>query len=430
MHARLAPVPTRTPSEARLDAWWDVFLPALWGESELARMALETLAPENLSDVAERAAGHAIAARALLVMRRPAEAWRHAERAFAVGGPESDALATFLVPEGAIHAARRMQSASRPGLRADAACDLAAVRLAQGDADAARDAIATARGLCARHAESARWERFLTSTPDPVSTVQSLAAARARRTLCREPGALDAVELLPLARDGWVSAERLRRRVLLPPSTALRVRPRSALAALADAGICDTHFAMLEEYGALVPEHPLVDIEWHADQLRALVREGRPSVDAAHRLWEAGRALDVVAATDAAHLIVALGTHDPTLSPLAYGVATWALQVEPEEEALWRAYRAFHGAVAGRPDAAEDARAALADPGCPATVWVLAVAALRALGDAASVAAATRAAGRRADLVQARVAARSRGAFLPRMQVTPRLRPRAAEADN
>ena len=128
MHVLAVPASV-SRSPITLDPWWDVYLPALWGEREVVREAL-ALVEENVDEDGARGAAYAVGARALLVLRCPAEAWRFAERAFAAGGPEADALATFLRPNGLARAEERFAASSRPGARADAACDQAVLHLA------------------------------------------------------------------------------------------------------------------------------------------------------------------------------------------------------------------------------------------------------------------------------------------------------------
>jgi hypothetical protein len=363
-----------------IDPWWDLYLPASFGEVDAVLDALE--AAELLAVTADRAELYAVAARSFLVIGRFVEAERLAERAFAAGGPEADALATFMRGDGTSRALERMAAATRPGLAADAACDLAALRLANNDATGARAAIARAEELCPGHREAARWARLLGTEGDLRNILRdSRDPRRARRAT---PGpVLDAVELIPTRRTGWVSSERYVRRLvgaLGAASSSAWAPADTALGALQDCGVTTLFFALEGEYAKLPADHPLVRLELAADEVRALVDEARDARVASALLWRDASAIDVVSGEDAAQLLVGLATHDPRLAPQGLRAAVWLREQCPDRGTLWDGYRAWLGAIAGAPDLAL-ARAVATERPVDPVGWRLAIEALRAGGD-------------------------------------------------
>jgi hypothetical protein len=408
-----------------MDPWWDIFLPATFGETACALDAIDNI--DHAAPPGRRGAFLAVSARTLELLGRPAEAARMAERAFTIGGDEADALATFVRPSGEATALRRMAEAEDPGDRADAACDLALLRLRRGDGPGASEAIARAEAACADHAEAARWRRFLRDASDPVALVRAASdPRRARRA--RTPAARDAVELSALRRNGWMSPERVRRRVLGAPGPFGRGLPGGARDRLRQAGLAGFHFALETEYDEFEADHPLVGLEAVADALRSHVQEGRDGAGLARRLWDEACAFDDTAAEDAAHLLVALATQDRRLVPLGWSVADRMARAPGRADArLWRAYRGWLGACLGRSDASDDAWAVLARP-CPdRSAWTLAVATLRASGFERDAEAAVRVA--MGDPILRDVAT-SALRQAPRMEVSGRMTPRGAGTAN
>ena len=196
-------VPFSLPSE--LDPWWDLYLPASFGEVAGVLDLLEQI--ETFAPKGREGDYFAVGARALAVLGQHREADRFARRAFHLGGAEADALAT-LVGEGAIAIAeRRIAEGEVPGDRADAACDLAVLRLRAGDLAGAALAVARAVEECPDHAEAARWSRFLAESRDAVKLAR-LAPDPRRARRARTATQHDAVDLVPTRRTGWVSAVR------------------------------------------------------------------------------------------------------------------------------------------------------------------------------------------------------------------------------
>lgn len=284
-----------------LDPWWDLYLPATLGERDRVRAIIDSLGAVE-ADVL------AVAARALEVLGYTVEARRLAARAMRDKGEEALALATFLMPEGLQIAEMRMRRLKSPGLQADAACDAAALELLRGQPDAALERIDQAMGLCPDHREAARWSRFLT---------REEAARLLRRyrrdveRVARLPGGRDVVELVPVRATGWVSGERLRRRLLhgLPTYGARE----SALRRLQQAGVVECLFALASQYAEMPEGHGLVALELLADELVARVEEERVIAALGEELLEEAAAVDAEAGEDALRLVLALCTRAPVL---------------------------------------------------------------------------------------------------------------------
>jgi hypothetical protein len=412
---------TRFPTPTGVEPWWDIFLPATFGEIGVVLEAMERLHPDG--------DGLAVGARALYVLGRGKEADRFVEKAIEAGGEEAEALATLLRPQGIERARLRMLRCGRAGERADAACDLALLQLQRGDAIAAGAAVEEARTLCPDHTEAARWRRFLREAEDPLALVKE--GMRGGGRLAGTPCGRDAVELVPVRMSGWISPERLRARVLGGVPRELRAPAGCALGRLQDAGRHAFVFAMPGEHARLPADHPLATLEVVADELMARVGEGRPARDDARGLWEAAVAVDDVAADDAAHLLAGLATVDLALAPLAHHVADrMVARATPRERTLWTAYRAWHGWAAGRPRAPEDARDVLAVAGVDPFAWTLANAALRFAGFGPEAALEARRALRNPDLREAARKALDEPTAAPRAQVSGRLVPRGLDPAN
>jgi len=376
------------PEIPAVDPWWDLYMPAVFGDDDLVLDAFE--AAEATTPLDERGDLYAIGARAFAVIGRGLESDRLAAQAFRFGGHEAEALATVLCPDGAARAERRMARAPRLGLRADAACDLAALRLEAGDVPGARAAIAEAARVCPGHAEAARWLRFFGDTPLPLDAVRRSRSSRRKQ---REAGGAvrDAADLLPVRRTGWLSAERYRRRVVGSPPLAAWAPAGTALGLLQDVGVGATFFALDMEYARLPAADPYVALELAADTLRACVDEGRDVVVPARALWTAACTFDDAARDDAAQLLAGLGTHDVRLVPVALEAVRWLAEHHPARATLWEGYRVVLLHLGGTPDL-EGARAlAQVRPG-DALSWRMALEVIRAHGVAGEADACARAA--------------------------------------
>lgn len=366
--------PTDLPDSMPIDPWWDLYMPATFGEPSAVLDAME--AAETGTPVAARGDFYAVAARAFAVLGRPVEAERLSERAFRLGGDEADALATFLCPDGIERATRRLQGSSRPGLRADGGCDLAVLLVQLGQVDGARDAVEQALTICPGHAEASRWRRFLAG--DDV--MRQVRAARDPRRNPRTKIAREAVALLPSRRTGWLSSERYHRRVLGSQTQSSSWAPAgTALGRLQDAGVSTCFFALDYEYARVPKDHPLVQLELDADALRAYVEEGREAVNAAIAFWEAADH-DPEARQDAAQLLVALATSDARLAPLGLDIAIWLAAHHPARGPLWEGYRVWLSHMVGRDTAVATARTLACIRPAEPVAWKMALEVLRAEG--------------------------------------------------
>lgn len=81
----------RLPTPHLLDPWWDLVVPALFGDRHPVSVALTAALAVSPDD----GNLHAVAARAWAALGNGPEANRCAERAFSLGGGEADALAVF-----------------------------------------------------------------------------------------------------------------------------------------------------------------------------------------------------------------------------------------------------------------------------------------------------------------------------------------------
>jgi tetratricopeptide (TPR) repeat protein len=407
-----------------IDPWWDLYLPATFGEVDAVLDALELA--EASAPLLDRGDLYAVAARAFAVLGRPKEAERLAAQAFQLGGAEADALATYTSPDGLARCRGRLAGAERPGVRADAACDLAARHLIDGNLPGARAAVAQALAACPDHGEAGRWVRLL---EEPADLGPALVFARDQRRT-RAPRTVadrDVLDLVPCRRTGWLSAERFHRRILGVPPRETWAHPRSALGHLQDAGIGVFFFALDWELGGLKADHPVVELEVLADVARARVDEGRDALPHCRRLWEAATALDETAQDDAAQLLAGLGTADARLAVLAIEAVDWLTSRRPERGLLWEGYLAWLGHLAGIPSAAERARALVRGRPADPTAWRLGLEVLRAEGFTGDVERALRAAA--ADPALAAAAGDLGDGRTPfRMVVGARITPRWPEA--
>lgn len=390
-------------------AWWDLYIPATCGDGARVRASVgrivRTCAPVGRGDA------HAVAARSFFVLGVDARARRHATAAVTLGGDEAASLATWLHGEPERWIRARAEEASTAGARADACCDGAYVAYREGRFREAVEWTARALAMCHGHGEAGRWARALVH------------AAR--------HGALpvaDAVALSPTRGNGWVAPERFRRRVLSESATLGYAPADSGWGTLLDAGVVELHFALAEEHALLPSTHPLVELERRADRVRALVAEGRDPAREAERLWRESRALDEVAAEDAAHVIVACATFSDALVELGWQVSDWALREGWEGALLWRAYRSRHAAVGRRGGAAKEGRDLLIGGTADTLALRLALEAVAIEeGPREALVASARHAG--SGVLARERAALMRGLVLPTLAlVTPRLLPRGSAA--
>lgn len=321
------------------DPWTRIYLPACADDPAAVYEAIADLEVGRDGDTA------AIAARAFLVLGRPADAARLLGLARAAGGDEVEGLLALCRRDVELLRAR-VERGADPGAAADAACDLAAAQLIDGDFAAAKAAVAEALRRCPDHLEAAHWGRFLAAEEQDPALL------------------LDGRALVPCPSNGWIAPERLGRRKLL----ALDRPEGSALARLRDAGATGFWFALPEEYAGLPGGHRLVSLELRAEAVVARVDEGRPTGALAESLW-ACAATDT--RSDVAQLLVALATRDPRLAALAVRATEWLLLHDPARAELWYGYRAWHRQQCGDRGALEDAlRVSDRDP----TAWYLAFA--------------------------------------------------------
>jgi hypothetical protein len=357
-----------------IDPWWDIYMPAAFGDADAVADAVD--AAEHLTPARDRGDLYAVAARAYALLGRGAEADRFAARAEQIGGAEADALATFLYPDGRARAERRLARGGRPGARADAACDLAALSLLAGDLAAARTAVSRAEAACPGHAEAGHWARFLDENPDPQAVIRAAVDLKPRRPASAQMRR-DVDALVPVRRRGWVSGERYVRRLLGTPPEHTWAPASTALGRLQDAGVGVYFFALDLEYARERLDHPLVRMELRADEVAALVDEERDARAAGEALWSAARALDDEASNDAAQLLASLGTADRRLAPLALDAVAWLAAHRGAQAQLWEGYRCWLGHLSGVPCAEAAWQLASTRPVDP-VAWRLAVETLRA----------------------------------------------------
>ena len=338
------------PDALTLNPWFDLYFgavlcPEFFADS-LAR--IPSIAP------ADRGNALAVAARGWMVLNRPADALRLWERAREVGGAEVESLGRFVLPQGPRLADDYAASVGPSGLRADAWCDAAALHLTTGSLDRAARAIGRALAACPEHGEALHWHRFL-SEPGVLAVAADVCGAKPSGGGI---GVEDAQALLPTRTNGWMSPERLNRRVLMdvPASPP----PGSALARFDHAGIRDYFMATDDDWARVPSTHPLAATEVAVDQLRSLVAERRPALVPARGLWESALASgDVVRVDDVAQLLCALATQDTRLIGVGSEAADWLVEHQRPGINLFAAYRALFAAIGDEPGAENLARKVL-----------------------------------------------------------------------
>lgn len=357
-----------------VDPWFDLYLPAILGESAQVRAALADLGDADGTVLA-------VAARALEVLGMALEARRYAHRAMEKGGDEALALTTFLGSDGDALTVLRMRLAKEPGRRADAACDRAVLALRRGNTEVARRWVRLAQELCPDHCEAARWLRFLDETVSPTRTTRRY---QRDHRVARATHGRDVAELFPERARGWLSVERLRRRVrndgMIWHSSAC------ALGRLQNAGVREYYFALRQELVVLPAGHRLATLELLADRLVSLAEEGRDGVGTAEQLLEQARRMDDTARADAAALIAGLSLGQPSLAPCArQGVADMERisRIRGVSPGGWPTHywEAWLGWLDGSPRRAR----ALLEGALEPVPWLLAMHTLQRAGDLAAV---------------------------------------------
>jgi hypothetical protein len=398
-----APVSSAPPKLGFRNAWRNVLLPALLDDRDEALAALarveKTAPPEHRGRVLS------ISARALFVLGDTSGAMQRFEEAMELGGAEAEALAIFLRPDGRHWAERRFQHARDAGTMADAACDAVALCLRDADDTEARRLVRIGLLICPDHGELGRWRRFLTQFPtDAVVALvtdrmrsggKNALACMARLSeewaeLPLEIALQDAANLAPCASSGWISPERVTRK--LANGVLDEIGPAgSALAALQAVGCSQRHYASDAEFAKLTVEHPLVGFEILADRLESLLDEGRPAVATAHELWVRSRRFTNAVTEATASLLASNAFNCEAIADSALLGVRWALKQHPtrrrggkgsSKAAYWEACRARLLVTVGR---REEARK-LALPLCQShqdepETWLLALDALRLSGD-------------------------------------------------
>lgn len=306
----------RLPTPLDLDPWWDLFLPALCGDVGPALHAV---------DVAVRDDGEmdgdllAVAARACFVLGFPVQARRFLGMALVEGGEEAERLAVLVGMEARRTAERWVMSRRPAPVRADVACDLAARCLNEGDEAGAQEAVRAALAILPGHREAQRWSRFL-SAGEPVGPVWRQ-ARRERSTPSPRALQRDADALAPLRSGGYLSQERLRRRLYGVAGNLVPVSLSTGLGALAAAGVQTLRFTWSYVYARLPPTDPRVALELLADDVVSLVGEGRDPRGAAAALLDGAARCGEPIATEAARLVEGLAARDQRLVMLPDDVA-------------------------------------------------------------------------------------------------------------
>ncbi len=425
-------VPLDTDALPPIDPWWDLYMPATFGDVAGVLNAVE--AAEDGLPPAARGDVYAVASRAFSLLGRPVEAARFAQRAEGIGGPEADALATFLSPDGLERAEQRLTAGGRPGQRADAGCDLAGRLVTLGRVPEARAAIARALLACPSHGEAERWSRFLSSDADPLELVRAALDPRRARVVAASASCtaaqMDAIELVAVRRTGWLSTERYSRRVLGTPSLSTWAPAGSALGRLQDVGVSTYFFALEHEHARHPANHLLVACEIAADNLRSQLSEGRDVRALAETFWASLARVDGEAMDDGAQLLAALATADARLAPLGLDAVAWLADRQPGRRSLWMGYQAWLTHLSGGAGATERAVTVTLQRPLDPLAWRLALEVFRARGEGAQVERAVCAARAEPRLAQAAREVgldQEPGAF--RTVVSGRLTPRYPRSD-
>lgn len=271
--------------------WSTIFLTAHSGQHQQARLAIATLPRHTPTSAHPRLA--AISARALLAMGSEAQATESLARA----GADPEAVALRSVAQRSEDAIRRRLDTHSPGMAADAACDLAWLRLQRCDHVGAVQAIQEALSRCAEHVEARLWCRHL-----------------------QEPGGSPFERRLsPTARGGWLSPERIARRTA---GSVLDASDYSARSRLHHAGIRRPQLTPEEAYAALPERHPLVKLEVMLDEASTLRQLGYPCGALLTSAWMSGQRQSPAIIRQLTRVVMDLAIFDPSAAPVGLAAAT------------------------------------------------------------------------------------------------------------
>jgi hypothetical protein len=391
---------TRFPTPLAIDPWWDLFLPALYGERDSVE--------EALVRVQEDPAALAVVVRTLALLGRGARAQQLWARVLGTPCDEVDSLAVLIGPDPDAALKRLLARCEDRGRVADAWCDRAARALVDGDLTTAGDAVATVVDGPVEHAEAARWARFFADCPDPIGVYRTAVSG----TLGGErPYERDGRALAVRASQGWVSAERLGRRILGAPHAA--PRPGTGLALLAAAGVSPGHFGLASEFARSPAADPRVELELLADLVWSLVEEGRDAVQMAAALYERAWVVGVEVGHDAARLLVSVASRDDRLLALGHGAATVLATDRVGDVHLWSAWQAALGRLRAPDASVLRARQLARDPAVSEEAWLVALDALRLCGQGEEARELARAASARPDRAASASYFLARGAAAP-----------------
>jgi hypothetical protein len=339
---------SRFPTPLPVDPWLNIYLPARMGEQEAA---LGAIARVLASADAENGDVLAVVARALYVCGDPrAEAL--ARRALRLGGQEALRLSVFVMPSGA----RTPEALCLlpAAVSADVLCDRAARALIDGDGQQAKDWIHTARTRFPEHAEARRWSRFLRDASDLPACLRYASVRRERwpdASVMR-----DAVALLALPNNGFVSPERWLRRHSALRCTVVR---GSALERLDAAGV-GPRVLSARALAKLGAQDPAVDLELRLDEAVSLVNEGRPAQRAVGGVLADAVRFTVPVLSAAAAVCAGLAMRDASLVAVVLPVVEGLM---PEDPQRWTPWIAAIGCTVDPVRSARFARSLLADPG-------------------------------------------------------------------
>jgi hypothetical protein len=231
-----------------------------------------------------------------------------------------------------------------PGLRADAACDLARLSYERTDPEAALSWIAHALTTLPTHQEALRWQRLLLAPPS--------------ESLPSSPAQIDLRALTPVSKNAWLSPERWRRRGISGRWTR-PANPKSALFVLQERGVHTRLLAPESWWATQSHTHPGVELETGLDTVASLWRSKRPAAASAWLTWRLASSLSPAWVERLACIFARTCHFDPSLSQLGLLASGVACRMHPQSE-LWRATRARYLAENGQPErAVREARASL-----------------------------------------------------------------------
>ncbi len=258
-------------------------------------------------------------------------------------------LAALLHPEGTAQAEKLLLERGPFRDRGDLACDLAARHLVEGRVRDASETVRLGLLISMDHMELGRWRRFLASSPrelvaraapmqyqaeeptpemfiDPSTALKSREGGKhVRKTRL---GIADIVQLIPCERTGWMSRERIRRK-LLTGALDRPAPPGSALAFLQETGVSSFRFQRQEYYGSTEPGDEFVKMEIIAERLCNLVCETRKASATAGDLWSRARSMPPPTPVKAAYLLAELALVDESLVPATTLALRWLMRNSP-----------------------------------------------------------------------------------------------------